>query len=240
MNIDDIIVLENENQQDETIYRSKYSFHVIFRGLVMENYIAAAKFYDNLSGIDLEGCDKSIYRKTCFRTCFSSKLGKNESLVPLVLNIGNKMTDNENNYDTLKDFWIATLICKTDEYAIVYREDDTHQDDNVFEESSTTKNKPVDLANIEKILMSLPLKYSEEYFYWSKIGMILRNLNQDPDQCLDIFDKFSKKSTQKYKGKPDIVKHWKSFKDTRKNKISVGTLFLWCKEEKISFTRSSY
>jgi hypothetical protein len=237
LNIDNIVVLENENQHDDTIHRSKYSFHIIFRGLVMESYIAASKFYDNLTGIDLEGCDKSIYRKTCFRTCFSSKLGKNETLVPLVLKIGNKTTDNENNYDTLKDFWKSTLICNTEDYTIVYNEEETNQDDIVFEET-TNKSKPVDLSNIEKILMSLPLKYSDEYFYWSKIGMILRNLNQEPDRCLDIFDKFSKKSTNKYKNKTDIIKHWKTFKDNRKNKISVGTLFLWCKEEKISFTNN--
>jgi hypothetical protein len=236
LNVDDIVVLENENQCNE-INIKKYSFHIIFRGLVMESYIAASKFYDNLTGFDLEGCDKSIYRKTCFRTCFSSKLDKNKILVPLVLQIGNKKTDNENNYDTLKDFWKATLICNTSDYSVVYTEDDTNPDDIVFEQSNN-KTKPVDLQNIEKILMCLPLKYSDEYFYWSKIGMILRNLNQDSDQCLEIFDKFSKKSTSKYKNKVDIIKHWKTFKDNRKNKISIGTLFLWCKEEKISFTNN--
>jgi hypothetical protein len=235
LNIDDIVVLENENQKED-LDTKKYSFHVIFRGLVMESYIAAARFYDNLLNIDLEGCDKSIYRKTCLRTCFSSKLGKNKTLVPLVLQIGNKKTDNENNYDTLKDFWKATLICNTEDYSIVYKEDENKTEDNIFEEPTNKKNKPVDLSNIEKILMLLPLKYSEEYFYWSKIGMILRNLNQDSDQCLEIFNKFSEKATNKYKGKTDIIKHWKTFKDNRKNKISVGTLFLWCKEEKISFT----
>jgi hypothetical protein len=203
----------------------------------MENYIAASKFYENLTGIDLEGCDKSIYRKTCLRTCFSSKINKNKTLIPLVLQIGNKQTDNENNYDTLKDFWKATLICNTEDYSVVYTEEEKPEDI-VFEESSNTKNKPIDLQNIEKILMLLPLKYSEEYFYWSKIGMILRNLNQEPDQCFEIFDKFSKKSKNKYKGKTDILKYWKTFKDSRKNKISVGTLFLWCKEEKISFTNN--
>lgn len=238
LNVDDVVVLENENQSDDTIHRNKYSFHIIFRGLVMESYIAASKFYDNLTGIDLEGCDKSIYRKTCFRTCFSSKIGKNETMIPLILKIGNKTTDNENNYDTLKDFWKATLICNTEDYQIVYLEEETNQEDTVFEESPNAKNKKVDLPNIEKILMALPLKYSDEYFYWSKIGMILRNLNQEPDRCLEIFDKFSKKSTNKYKGKIDVLKNWKTFKDNRKNKISVGTLFLWCKEEKISFTNN--
>ena len=233
INIDDIVVLENEEQSKSNTIK-KYSFHIIFRGLVMENYIAASKFYDNLIGINLEGCDKSIYRKTCLRTCFSSKIGKNKILVPLVLQIGSKSTDNENNYDTLKDFWKSTLICNTEDYTVVYKEEDT--EDVVFQEPTIKSAKPVDLAHIENIIMSLPSKYVDEYFYWSKIGMILRNLNQEPTQCFEIFNTFSKRSTEKYKGKPDILKHWKTFKDNRKNKISLGTLFLWCKEEKISFT----
>ena len=232
LNIEDIVILENDNQGKEDV--SKYSFHIIFRGLVMESYIAASKFFDDLMGIDLEGCDKSIYRKTCFRTCFSSKLGKNKVLVPLVLQIGNKKTDQENNYETLKEFWKNTLICNVEDYTIVYKEN-PNDDNKEFQDPSNKSNKLVDLAHIEKILMLLPNKYSDEYFYWSKIGMILRNLNQDSDKSLEIFNTFSKKS-QKYKNKQDITKHWKTFKDNRKNKISVGTLFLWCKEEKISFT----
>ena len=233
INIDDIVVLENDNQcKLENI--KKYSFHIIFRGLVMENYIAASKFYDNLSGINLEGCDKSIYRKTCLRTCFSSKMGKNNQLVPLVLQLGSKKTDNENNYESLKDFWKSTLICNTEDYQVVYKEEDT--EDIIYQEPTTKSTKPVDISHIEKIVMSLPNKYFSEYFYWSKIGMILRNLNQDPEKCFEIFDAFSKQSVSKYKGKTDILKYWKTFKDNRKNKISLGTLFLWCKEEKISFT----
>jgi hypothetical protein len=233
INIDDIVVLENENQSKLENLK-KYSFHIIFRGLVMENYIAASKFYDNLTGINLEGCDKSIYRKTCLRTCFSTKISKNSTLVPLILQIGSKKTDNENNYDSLKEFWKNTLICNTDDYAVVYKEDDT--DDVVYQEPTLKSTKPVDLAHIERIILSLPNKYYSEYFYWSKIGMILRNLNQEPEKCFQIFETFSKQSIEKYKGKNDTLKYWKTFKDNRKNKISLGTLFLWCKEEKISFT----
>jgi len=191
LNIEDIVILENDNQSKEDV--SKYSFHIIFRGLVMESYIAASKFFDDLMGIDLEGCDKSIYRKTCFRTCFSSKLGKNKVLVPLVLQIGNKKTDQENNYETLKEFWKNTLICNVEDYTVVYKEN-PNDDNEEFQDPSNKLNKTVDLTHIEKILMLLPNKYSDEYFYWSKIGMILRNLNQEPDKSLEIFNTFSKKS----------------------------------------------
>jgi hypothetical protein len=231
INIQNIVVLENQNQDKNQV--QKYSFHIIFRGLVMENYIAACKFFESLEGINLEGCDKSIYRKTCFRTCFSTKINKNQVLVPKVLEIGKKKTDNEDNYDSLKEFWVNTLIVNTETYDIVYK-NDTYIDTN-FENNVDSNLKPVDIPHLEKIIMQLPNKYYDEYMYWSKIGMILRNSPGDQEQLFEVFNKFSQKSVTKYPGKPELLKHWKTFKDNRKNKITVGTLFLWCKEEKISF-----
>ena len=86
MKVENIVVLENENQEKNKEKLKKYSFHIIFRGLVMENCFAACKFFESLEGINLEGCDNSIYRKTCFRTCFSTKLGQDQLLVPKVIN----------------------------------------------------------------------------------------------------------------------------------------------------------
>jgi hypothetical protein len=241
LNVDDVIVLENENQgntKKEEI--TKYSFHVIFKGLVMENCNTAGKFYDNLEGIDLEGCDKSIYRKTCFRTCFSTKLNKDQTMVPIILDIGNKKTDNENNYDSLKEFWKNTLLINTKDYDISYYEKDEDTQYNSVKPSDiqTKELTDAELANIENILMLLPNKYFDDYYFWSKIGMILRNLNADQNKLLDMFKKFSSRSLTKYKGDADIKKYWKNFKNTRKNKIGLGSLFLWCKEEKISFTNN--
>lgn len=233
LNLNDIVVLENENQSKEKV--SKYSFHVIFRGLVMENYIAAAKFFDNLEGINLVGCDKSIYRKTCLRTCFSKKITKNQTLVPIVMEIGKKKTDNENNYSSLKEFWKSTLICNVKDHDVVYEAEEKEE---VLEDSpkESKEGTPVDIAHLDHILMQLPNKYYDEYFYWSKIGMILRNSIGDQNQLFELFHKFSMQSKSKYKDKSDALKHWKSFKDNRKNKISIGTLYMWCKQEKISFT----
>jgi len=236
LNVEDVIVLENENQGLSPV--SKYSFHIIFRGLVMENCSTSAKLFDNLEGINLEGCDKSIYRKTCFRTCFSSKLDKKIVMVPLVLKIGNKETDNENNYESLKEFWKSTLLCNIKDYQITYYEkDEDNALDNFKPTDVITKElTQSELSNIENVLMQLPDKYFNDYYFWSKIGMILRNLNADPNLLLEIFKKFSARSLTKYKGVNDILKYWKTFKNTRKNKIGLGSLFLWCKEEKISFT----
>ena len=153
LTMNDIVVLENENQSKEKV--SKYSFHIIFRGLVMENYIAAAKFFDNLEGINLMGCDKSIYRKTCLRTCFSKKITKNQTLVPIVMEIGKKKTDNENNYSSLKEFWKSTLICNVKDYDIVYEAEEKEE---VLEQDSPKEGKegtPVDIAHLEHIIMQL-------------------------------------------------------------------------------------
>jgi len=230
INLNNVVVLENENQSKEDV--DKYSFHIIFRGLVMENYLAADKFFDDLEGINLIGCDKSIYRKTCFRTCFSSKITKNQTMVPMILEFGKKKTDNENNYSSLKEFWKSTLICNVKDYKIVYFAEEKEEEIQV----NYNNGKPVDVAHLEKVIMQLPNKYFDDYFYWSRIGMILRNSAGDQVQLFELFNKFSMQSTGKYKSKDDIKKHWKSFTDNRKNKISVGTLYLWCKNEKISFS----
>ena len=234
MKTENIVVLENENQEKNQEKLKKYSFHIIFRGLVMENCFAACKFFESLEGIDLEGCDNSIYRKTCFRTCFSTKLGNDQILFPKVISINKKVTDSEKNYATLKQFWMNTLIVNTKDYDVVYKQSeyiDTNAENNI-----NPNQKPVDIAHLENILMQLPNKYFDEYIYWSKIGMILRNSPGDQEQLFELFNKFSQRSLTKYPGKPELVKHWKTFKDNRKNKITVGTLFLWCKEEKISFS----
>jgi len=224
LNLDDVVVLENENQElmskEKSNKISKFSFHIIFRGLVMENCMTSDKLFDSLEGINLEGCDKSIYRKTCFRTCFSSKLEKNIIMKPIVLTIGSKQTDNENNYNSLKDFWKSTLLCNVKDYPITYYEKD---EDNVYESFKptdiVTKELSVsEIANIENVLMQLPDKYFDDYYYWSKIGMILRNLNADQGILFELFKKFSAKSLSKYKGSNDIVKYWKTFKNNRKNK----------------------
>lgn len=242
INVDDVIVLENENQElqsrETPNSMSKFSFHIIFRGLVMENCTTAAKLFDNLEGINLEGCDKSIYRKTCFRTCFSTKLDKQKVMVPLILTIGTKQTDNENNYESLKEFWKSTLLCNVGDYPITYYEKD---EDNILDNFKpidiiTKELTPSELLNVEKVLMQLPDKYFNDYYFWSKIGMILRNLNADQTILFELFKKFSARSLTKYKGSNDIIKYWKTFKNNRKNKIGLGSLFLWCKEEKISFT----
>ncbi len=230
----DVIILENENQQNEKT--KNYSFHVIFKGFVMENYRVAGQFFDSLKHINLDGCDKSIYRKTCLRTCFSKKQTKQQVLIPKIIDILNKKTDNENNYSNLKDFWKASLICNTEDYDIVLHENE--EDDEEIEKAKSKKDgKPVDLTHIEKIIMELPEKYYSEYYYWSKIGMILRNLANDEKETFEVWDKFSKQSKDKYKGRSDLIKHWNGFKgNNRKNKIGLGSLFLWCKEENISFS----
>ena len=74
---ENIIVLKTDKQPN------KQSAHVVFRGISFENHLICKNFFFRMVKEDkLEYCDSSIYGKTCLRTCFSSKKGKNYPLLP--------------------------------------------------------------------------------------------------------------------------------------------------------------
>ena len=52
------------------------------RGLLFESHLVCKNFFFRIINEDkLDFCDSSIYGKTCLRTCFSSKRGKNFPLM---------------------------------------------------------------------------------------------------------------------------------------------------------------
>jgi hypothetical protein len=93
---EDIYVLQSNIYNEE----SKKSYHVIFKGLVFKNYTYCRDFYNYLDiTYKLEYCDNSIYGMRCLRICFNSKLGYNNVLVPIKIDINNETT----NFPNIKD-----------------------------------------------------------------------------------------------------------------------------------------
>ena len=79
---ENIIVLKTDKQPN------KQSAHVVFRGLSFDNHLICKNFFFRMVKEDkLEYCDSSIYGKTCLRTCFSSKKGKEFPLLPYKVKI---------------------------------------------------------------------------------------------------------------------------------------------------------
>ena len=97
--IEKIIVLKTKKREN------KQSSHIIFRGLGFENHLVCKNlFFRIIKDSKLEYCDSSIYGKTCLRTCFSTKKGKDIPFIPYKLKIGNKYTSIIEDYEMSMNF----------------------------------------------------------------------------------------------------------------------------------------
>ena len=212
-NISDIIVLENEKVSN------KYSFHIICRGLVFKNHLFAKDFFHSLKKIDkLIGCDDSIYNLTCLRMCFCSKKGKNAILLPIQLNIDNQLTCYIE--EDIFSFWQKTMLTHIEGNEKIIDKKLINDEKTI---KITSNNFDIDLKNM---LFKLPSYFYEDYDKWINVGMIL--FNNNPDNNFELWKEWSKQSN-KYNDK-ELEYKWKSFNTTTNNKLSIGTLFKWCKD----------
>ena len=217
--IRDIIILEND------INEEKYSAHIIFRGLNFNNYLVAKDFYTRLDKdyeISKLHVDKSIYKPGCFRLYLNSKMGKNIILVPKQIKIKNEYTliPNRGSKDEFYEFFLKTMITNTNKSDKIIKEIKYKKIIKEQENSSDISN-----INIEYILEKLPSKYYDDWHTWTKIGMILYNYDK-----YDLWNSWSSKS-HKYK-EHEMISKWNSFASS-KDKISIGTLIHYAKEENI-------
>jgi hypothetical protein len=222
--IENIIILKTKKQPN------KQSAHVIFRGLSFENHLICKNFFFRIIKEDkLEYCDSSIYGKTCLRTCFSSKRGKQFPLYPYKLNINGGYTCIPNDYESELDFFVQSMITTIDALELknkVITSDMIIEESDLFDPSNE-KIEIKDNAELEEILNSLPEEYCNEYIKWNRVGMALFSINENN---FDIFNKWSQKSP-KY-NYHSIQKHWAGFKSSsfNKNLLGIGSLIYWAKE----------
>jgi hypothetical protein len=93
--VSDFFVLENDLNSVIFESKKKFSYHVICNGLAFENHTVIKDFFNNTNDkYDLKYCDSSIYNLSCLRMCFCTKKGKNDILLPTILDINNKKTFN--------------------------------------------------------------------------------------------------------------------------------------------------
>lgn len=217
----DIIILENDVNMQKIEKPMKYSSHIIFRGLAFDSCMIAKDFYMRLDkdyNISKLFVDKSIYNMTCLRLCFNSKYGKESILVPKYIN--------NNNCKTLFEYFKKTMITYTEDCNRIITE--KKYKNNIL----LPKYNDKDITNIELeyILENLPKKYYEDYDLWIKVGMILYNYSSEEKNYFEQWKTWSKKS-EKYKEK-EMISKWKSF-ETSSNKLTIGTLIKWAKDEGI-------
>ena len=235
---DDVIVLRSNNST------RKLSAHIIFRGLSFENYLVCNNFYKRIikdKKSSLKYIDPSIYRDTCFRTCYSSKKGKDNALLPYKLTWNGNETLMPDDYNNTSEYFHQTLVTTIDE----------EEEENVittkqmekFEQSITySKNLPksTNVNEVKKLLGFVPDKYCESFEKWNKIGMILFSINPD---YFELFDEWSKKCAKKYyDGKTSAKDLWNGYTNSstfNRGLMSIVTLKYIAKEGGYKFDKES-
>jgi len=227
--ISDIIILETQPQE---LSDKKYSYHVIFDGLIFASHLVCKDFFRRMKeDCGLVGCDESIYNLGCLRLMGSSKMGEERILEPIEYRINEQSTKIGNDLN----FFRSTMITFTE---------NINQDN--FIDESYVENKVEDLIiekdiekedisniNIEKILEKLPIEMCDNYQSWIRVAMILYNTSKKSG--IDLFEMFNKWSSKskKYKGTEDIKKYWNGLKNQKGNKLSIGSLIFEAKKEGI-------
>lgn len=86
-----------------------------------------------------------------------------------------------------------------------------------------------DMAVMNKILLYVlnPAR-SDSYDDWTKIGMVLKNTYGNKGH--ELWDKFSQLSSDKY-SKNECIQKWESFNDDKDEKVTLGTIMKWAKED---------
>ena len=232
-NIDDIIVLKTEKQPN------KFSSHIIFRGLLFQNHKVCRNFFNRIVKKEkLTFCDSSIYGKTCLRTCYSSKKGKEFPFMPYKLKIDNKFTCSVSDYQTELDFFVQTLITTVDEDELRSKLISEDMIENEYDMSTNLEVKINDDVNsdLSEILSKLPEEYCNEYTKWNRVGMALFSIDENN---ISLFDSWSKKSP-KY-DKNSVIRQWNGYKNNNFNKniLGIGSLRYWAKEGGYSFPDNS-
>jgi hypothetical protein len=222
----DFLVLEND--LNSLVYESKkkFSYHIICNGLAFENHTVVKDFFNYTNDKhDLQYCDSSIYNLSCLRICFCTKKGKNDILLPIVIDVDNDKTFNFFLTNDPFKIWKKSLITNINlntrvipKTLMKYKAKETKEFKKIFNN-----------VKIKDILYKLPLDYCDDYNKWIKIGMILFNISTPENDYYNLWNEWSKQST-KYNEK-ELKNFWKNFKTSN---ISLGSLIHWCNQEGIS------
>jgi len=235
--IEDIVVLESDHQI--SINESKkYSFHVIFRGLVFQNHLVCKDFFMQANtDYNLEYSDPSIYNMTCLRLCYNTKLGKTAKLLPIELTIKGKntLTDIKTNLDHYQ-FFLKTMITH------ISQQDSGYVSKNkMFKKIVEEEQEPLNInkteienINVETILFELPYHICEDFNSWNMVGSALCNASKhDPALNLEMFrlwDRWSAQCEEKYK-KGNIRNYEYYWRTTcAHSPITMGYIINLCKQ----------
>jgi hypothetical protein len=230
--INDIIVLESE--PTISIKESnKYSYHVIFRGIVFQNHEVCKDFYIQANkDFDIEHGDVSIYGLTCLRLCYCCKKGKDAILLPKEIVIGDKktLTDMNSEMDEY-EFFLRTLMTfkvDTDDILISKSQMFKKPKPEPKEALEIPKNS-MENINIEEVLFQLPHDACDDYDTWRLVGTALYHCDENHDKYFDLWNRWSAQS-EKYVAW-DMKKRWANFSRSTGN---IGYIINLCKRNGVT------
>lgn len=222
----DFLVLENDLNSVDYEFKKKFSYHIICNGLGFENHTVVKDFFNYTNDKNnLEYCDSSIYNLSCLRICYCTKKGKNDILLPIIVDIDNNKTFNFFLTNDPFIFWKKSLITNINSNIKIIPK--------TLMKSKTKETKEFkkifNNIKIKDVLYKLPFDYCDDYNKWIKIGMILFNISTPENDYYNLWNEWSKQST-KYNEK-ELKNFWKNFKS---NNITLGSLVHWCNQEGIT------
>ena len=227
-NISDVIILETTPQEASD---KKYSYHVIFDGLIFANHLVCKDFFRRMKEqTELLGCDESIYNLGCLRIMGSSKKGEQRILEPVQYCINGKDTKIGNDLN----FFRSSLITFTENINPNNFVDESFVKtpvEDLVDEKDVDVKEDINNIDIPKILEGLPSEMYDNYQTWMRVCMILHNTSKKSGiNLFEMFDRWSSKS-KKYKGTSDVKKHWDGLNNKKGNsKLSIGSLIFEAKK----------
>lgn len=222
----DIMVLRTEPQE------KKDSVHIIFKGVTFENYYACKHFFSLILAeypkVKEYGWDDAIYRPTCFRTAFSTKMGKTFPLLPYRVKINNVSTLMPRNFETEMDYWLTSLLTYIEPNCPYIKAPPKEKVETEVGVKDNDINTPLD--ELREMLDELPMVYCDEYDNWIKVGMALHHeyTKTNNKQYFELWDKWSSKSS-KYTNTKDLKKTWNAFKPSS-TPITLASIRHWWSE----------
>ena len=230
--INDIIVLESEPTVSFK-ESNKYSYHIIFRGIVFQNNEVCKDFYIQANkDFDIEFGDVSIYGMTCLRLCYCCKKGKEAILLPkeIVIDDEKTLTDMNSGMDEY-EFFLRTLMTHkvdTDDIMIEKKQMFKKPRPEPKEELSIAKND-MENINIEDMLFQLPHDACDDYDTWRLVGTSLYHCDENHEKYFDLWNRWSAQS-DKYVAW-DMKKRWMGFS---KCNGSIGYIINLCKRNGVT------
>lgn len=116
----------------------------------------------------------------------------------------------------------------------VKEEEEKEEEEKVIEKPK--KQYPINIDEIKKMVDILDINRAEVEEEWFRVGLALKNngnITQEEDEKLfEIFNDFSKKSTEKYDGMMKTMKKWEGFKSRPDgNSLTLGSIYNWAKKD---------